>query len=75
MDSSEAEKIAKTIATKSPIAVQGSKISLNQMRDANIRDGLRFIQTWNMSALQSEDVAKAGMAVATKSDAPEFEDV
>ena len=36
-------EIAKAIASKSPIAVQGSKINLNFSRDHSVEDGLRFI--------------------------------
>ena len=68
-------KLASLIASKSPIAVQGSKVNLNFSRDNSVRDGLRFMSAWNSSMLQSEDLVKAGMAVATKSAAPDFEDI
>lgn len=34
---------AKLIASKSPIAVQGSKINLNFSRENKIEDGLKFV--------------------------------
>lgn len=73
---SAAIDLAKTIAEKSPVAVQGSKISLKYSRDHNIHDGLRFMANWNMVMLQSEDVVRAATAVATKSDEkPSFSDL
>lgn len=68
-------KLASLIASKSPIAVQGSKVNLNFSRDNSIRDGLRFMSAWNGAMLQSEDLAQAGMAMITKSPAPAFEDI
>jgi len=59
-------EIAKVIASKSPIAVQGSKINLNFSRDHSVEDGLKFISAWNMSNLQSEDLVKAAMAAMQK---------
>lgn len=70
-----AVKLASLIASKSPIAVQGSKVNLNFSRDNSIRNGLRFMAAWNSSMLQSDDVAKAAMSVATKSAAPDFDDI
>lgn len=70
-----AVKVATLIASKSPIAVQGSKVNLNFSRDNSVRDGLRFMAAWNSSMLQSEDLPQAAMAVATKSPAPDFEDI
>ncbi|KAL8611961.1 hypothetical protein ACOMHN_062590 [Nucella lapillus] len=55
-------ELAKVIASKSPVAVQGSKISLNYSRDHTVRDGLNQIMTWNQGMVQSEDVMKAVMA-------------
>ncbi|KAI1284864.1 Delta-3,5-Delta-2,4-dienoyl-CoA isomerase, mitochondrial [Halotydeus destructor] len=69
-------ELAQTIASKSPVAVQGSKICLKYSRDHNIHDGLRFMANWNMVMLQSEDVLKAATAVATKSkNKPTFSDL
>jgi hypothetical protein len=36
-------ELAKLIASKSPIAVQGSKINLNYSRDHSVEDGLKFV--------------------------------
>ena len=66
---------AKLIASRSPVAVQGSKISLNYSREHSTDDGLEFMQIWNMSMLQSEDLITATAAVATKEESPEFADL
>jgi delta(3,5)-delta(2,4)-dienoyl-CoA isomerase len=36
-------ELAKVIAAKSPIAVQGSKVNLVFSRDHSVQDGLQFI--------------------------------
>lgn len=65
-------ELARRIASKSPVAVQGTKISLNYSRDHTVEEGLDFMQIWNMSMLQSEDLLVATTAVATKQESPEF---
>lgn len=68
--------LAKMIVTKSPIAVQGSKVCLRYSRDHSVYDGLRFMANWNMTMLQSEDLMKATNAVVNKSEQPpEFADL
>lgn len=63
-------ELAKVIATKSPVAVQGTKVALNFSRDHNIPEGLDFMTFWNMTMLQSEDVLKAAHALITKAEEP-----
>lgn len=63
---------AKLIATKSPVAVQGTKVNLNYSRDHSEKDGLEFMQVWNMCMLQSEDLANSFAAL--KGQAPEYGD-
>lgn len=67
--------MAKQIAAKSPVAVQGTKIHLNYSREHTVEEGLKYISTWNMSMLQSEDLMKSAMAAMdkTSTEAPEFE--
>lgn len=68
-------ELAQEIATKSPVAVQGSKISMKYSRDHSVQDGLKFMANWNMVMLQSEDMHKAATAVASKSTSqPDFGD-
>lgn len=62
-------ELAKTIASKSPIAVQGSKVNLVYSRDHTVEEGLRFMTIWNGSMLQSEDVIKSAMAQMAKEQA------
>ncbi|XP_031836333.2 delta(3,5)-Delta(2,4)-dienoyl-CoA isomerase, mitochondrial isoform X2 [Nomia melanderi] len=65
-------ELAKTIASKSPVAVQGSKLSLVYSRDHSVQEGLDHIAMLNQSMLQSEDFANAAMAQAIKSETPVF---
>lgn len=62
-------ELAKLIASKSPVAVQGTKASMVYSRDHSVSDGLQHVSTWNMAMLQSEDVMKAAMAHMSKTDA------
>lgn len=55
-----ATALAVEIAKKSPVAVAGTKVNLIYSRDhASVQDGLDYMTTWNMSALQSEDIGRA----------------
>ncbi|XP_003385723.3 PREDICTED: delta(3,5)-Delta(2,4)-dienoyl-CoA isomerase, mitochondrial-like [Amphimedon queenslandica] len=54
-----AVKMASLIASKSPVAVQVSKINLNYSRDHTVDESLDYMATWNMCMLQSEDLLKA----------------
>ncbi|KAL1963428.1 hypothetical protein VTN77DRAFT_8329 [Rasamsonia byssochlamydoides] len=51
--------MAVLIASKSPIAVQGTKELLNWSRDHSVQDGLRYTSVWNSAALQTKDVTAA----------------
>lgn len=61
-----AQKLAETIAKKSPVAIVGSKISLNYSMDHSVEDGLNHIITLNSGLLQSIDTAEAAMASLSK---------
>ncbi|CRL22442.1 Crotonase, core [Penicillium camemberti] len=52
-------KLASLIASKSPVAVQGTKEILNFSRDHSVQDGLRYTSVWNSAALQTQDVSAA----------------
>ncbi|KAL2259075.1 hypothetical protein VTK26DRAFT_7377 [Humicola hyalothermophila] len=54
-----AVKLAAFIATKSPVAVQGTKELLNHSRDHTVADNLRYTGVWNSATLQTNDVAAA----------------
>ncbi|KAL1926528.1 hypothetical protein VTP01DRAFT_5649 [Rhizomucor pusillus] len=50
----EAFKTARLIATKSPVAVIGTKHNLNYSRDHSVAEGLSYILTWNSAMLNTE---------------------
>ncbi|VDK61783.1 unnamed protein product, partial [Cylicostephanus goldi] len=58
--------LARLIAEKSPIAVQGTKEVLNHARNHTIEESLDFVKTWNMSQLQSADLRNSAMAAMSK---------
>uniref|UniRef100_A0A0B8RRY5 Delta(3,5)-Delta(2,4)-dienoyl-CoA isomerase, mitochondrial n=1 Tax=Philothamnus irregularis TaxID=1899461 RepID=A0A0B8RRY5_9SAUR len=58
--------LATEIASKSPIAVQGTKMNLLYARDHSVPDGLKYMAAWNMSMLQTEDIIKSAQAVMEK---------
>ncbi|XP_034837593.1 delta(3,5)-Delta(2,4)-dienoyl-CoA isomerase, mitochondrial [Maniola hyperantus] len=60
--------IAQSIALKSPVAVQVTKQSLVYSQSRPTRDGLEHIKLINQAMLQSEDLKKAAMATATKTE-------
>ncbi|KAL1961411.1 hypothetical protein VTO42DRAFT_139 [Malbranchea cinnamomea] len=68
----DALKLAELIATKSPVAVQGTKELLNWSRDHNVPDGLRYTGVWNSAALQTSDVSAALLSGLEKRQ-PKFE--
>ncbi len=51
--------MARTIARKSPIAIRGSKESLNFSRDHGVVDGLKHVAMLNAARLRSHDLAEA----------------
>jgi delta(3,5)-delta(2,4)-dienoyl-CoA isomerase len=55
----EGLKLASLIASKSPVAVLGTKEILNYSRDKTIADGLNYTAVWNAAMLQTEDVKDA----------------
>ncbi|XP_071573272.1 delta(3,5)-Delta(2,4)-dienoyl-CoA isomerase, mitochondrial [Temnothorax nylanderi] len=65
-------EVAEDIASKSPVAVQGSKMSLVYSRDHSVQEGLDHIAMQNKAMLQSEDFLNAAMAQAVKGDPPIF---
>lgn len=51
--------IAAEIASKSPMAVWGTKRSMNYARDHSVADGLEFIANWNAAMFDTDDMAEA----------------
>lgn len=52
-------EIARTIASKSPLAIRGSKEILNYSRDHTVADGLNYVATWNAAMLLSTDLKES----------------
>ena len=55
---------AREIASKSPLAVAGSKVMINYARDHTIRDGLDYIATWQTGMFSPPHMAEAFAARA-----------
>lgn len=58
--------LAKTIASKSPVAIVGTKSSMNYSLDHSVHDGLNHIKIMNSGLLQSTDLMTAAMASLSK---------
>uniref|UniRef100_A0A671SXG6 Delta(3,5)-Delta(2,4)-dienoyl-CoA isomerase, mitochondrial n=1 Tax=Sinocyclocheilus anshuiensis TaxID=1608454 RepID=A0A671SXG6_9TELE len=59
-------EMAGDITRKSPVAVQGTKINLIYSRDHSVPEALNYINTWNMSMLQTQDLMKSAQAAMEK---------
>jgi enoyl-CoA hydratase len=62
---SEVHAIARQIATKSPLAIRGTKEMLLYGRDHTVADGLNYIATWNAAMLSQEDLMGSVQAQAS----------
>ncbi|KAM9263916.1 delta(3,5)-Delta(2,4)-dienoyl-CoA isomerase, mitochondrial [Morus bassanus] len=58
--------VATAIAARSPVAVQGTKVNLVYSRDHPVPESLRYMATWNMSMLQTDDILKSVQAAMEK---------
>lgn len=67
-------KMAAEIATKSPLAIAGSKEMINYARDHTIADGLKHIAVWNASMLAREHMIEA-ITAPKEGRTPEFPDL
>ena len=65
--------IAKTIASKSPLSIRGTKQVLLYSREHSVADGLDYIATWNAGMLMSNDI-KTALLAQRKGESPKFED-
>lgn len=65
--------VAREIASKSPLAIEGTKQMIGYMRDHRIDDGLDYVATWNAAMLQSSDLRLA-MAAHLSKHKPQFPD-
>lgn len=66
-------EIARTIASKSPLAIRGTKEMILYSRDHSVADGLDHIATWNAGIMSSADL-KEGMQAQKEKRAAVFED-
>lgn len=60
--------LAAEISTKSPVAVQGSKVNLLYARDHSVAESLNYMASWNMSMLQTQDIMASVQAAMEKKD-------
>jgi enoyl-CoA hydratase/carnithine racemase len=67
------KELAKTIASKSPVSIRGTKDVLRYSRDHSVADGLNYIANWNAAMLLSNDLEEAFEATMEKRP-PTFED-
>eukprot|EP00760_Papus_ankaliazontas_P037098 PhM_4_TR8428/c0_g3_i1/m.55306/K12663/ECH1; Delta(3,5)-Delta(2,4)-dienoyl-CoA isomerase len=58
--------MAESIASNSPLAVQGTKRVLNHNNADSTRRSLEFVRMWNMSMLRCDDVLEAFYAFSSK---------
>jgi len=58
--------LAKYIASKSPIAVLGTKHLLLHARDHGVQENLNYTQAWNSAMLQTDDLKQALSGFTTK---------
>ena len=66
-------EIAASIATKSPLAICGTKEMISYARDHTVTDGLNQVATWNAAMLLSADLQEA-MAAQMEKRKPVFKD-
>ena len=66
--------VAGEIASKSPMAVWGTKQTMHYTRDHTVADGLEFIANWNAAMFDTDDMAEAFTASIEKRGA-EFPDL
>ena len=58
----EAAALAATIASKSPLAIAGTKANLLFARDHGVAEANRYTALWNAAGLQSDDLGEAAAA-------------
>ncbi|MBI2704291.1 MAG: crotonase/enoyl-CoA hydratase family protein [Actinobacteria bacterium] len=67
-------EVADEIASRSPLAVWGTKEMLNYSRDHSVEDSLNFIATWQTGMFQPTDMLESFAAKGEKRD-PQFDDL
>ncbi len=69
----EVTAIARTIASKAPLAVRGSKEMILYGRDHSVADGLNYIATWNAGMFSQVDLG-AGLEAQAAGEQARYED-
>lgn len=69
----EVTAIARTIATKSPLAIRGTKEMVLYTRDHGVADALNYVATWNAGMLSQADL-QAGIEAQMKKTQASYED-
>jgi enoyl-CoA hydratase len=67
-------EIAREIASKSPLAIWGSKEMINYTRDHSVADSLNYIATWQTGMFQPADMMESFAAKGEKRE-PDFDDL
>ena len=62
-------EVAAEIASKSPMAIWGTKQSMNYSRDHSVADGLEYIATWNAAMFDTDDMGEAFKSQIDRRDA------
>ena len=65
--------LAGVIASKSPLAMRGTKEMISYTRDHSVADGLNYVATWNAAMLFSSDLEEA-MLSAREGRPPKYPD-
>lgn len=65
-------EVAHEIASKSPLAIWGTKEMLNYSRDHSVADSLNYIATWQTGMFQPQDMIESMTAKGEKRD-PDFD--
>jgi enoyl-CoA hydratase len=68
-------ELAGEIATKSPLAVYGSKVMINYARDHSIADGLDYIATWQAGMFNPTADMMESFKAKQEKRAPEYADL
>ncbi len=66
--------VAREIATKSPMAIWGTKRTMHYARDHSVADGLEFVANWNAAMFDTDDMTEAFTAQLEQR-RPEFPDL
>ena len=64
----EVNKIAKTIASKSPLVTRVIKKQINYARDHSVKESLDYHAAWNSSLISGSDMQEAMTSYMNKTD-------